>query len=138
MFEETGLNSCPIYAVSLVDDRCQSNAENQLKVIYRDPFQAADVNYTVCLSVLHSNFSNYRQLIETVELNRMFGAQRFVVYDYTTGSDVKRVLRHYEQAGILETIPWNTLPVTSYPDTPPEMIHGTPEIHYFAQVPVFL
>jgi len=83
--------------------------------------------------LLHSNYSNYRQLIETVELNLMFGAQRVVIYDMLSSPDVQLVLDSYRRDGVVETVPWNSLPLTSWDEAKP-LGDQAMQVHYFAQV----
>lgn len=78
------------------------------------------VLHTVCFSVLQSNYSNYKRLIETLEINRMFGAQRFVFYNLSSTREIQLVLESYERNGIAEVIQWTSLPVT--------------EVHYYGQL----
>ena len=62
-------------------------------------------NFTVCLPPLF-NFSDHMRLVEAIEVNRLFGAQRFVFYNYSTGSDVVKYMRSYAEDGIAMVIPW--------------------------------
>lgn len=124
----------PPHSVSLVSG-CSNTDSNLLKVI--DPEQvpaSSKVLHTVCLSVLHSNYSDYRRLIETVELSLMLGANRFIVYDLSSSPDVRLVLESYRRDGIIDIVPWNSLPVGSGPEWPPNTVVSTPEVHYFGQV----
>ena len=61
---------------------------------------------TVCVPPLHFRYNRVNKLVETVEANRLFGAQRFIFYNYTAGRDVTRVLRGYEAEGLATVVPW--------------------------------
>jgi len=91
-----------------------------------------EVNFTVCVPPPHNHFNDYRRLVEMIEVNRMFGAQRLVFYNYSTGPDVATVLRRYESEGLVSVIPWRIpLLVDTWPPGEPPV---KPEIHYFGQV----
>lgn len=64
-----------------------------------------------------------------IEMNRMFGAQRFFFYNHTTGSHVTQYMRMYEEEGIVDVIPWKLPIVTDDWRTKVE-----PQIHYFGQL----
>ena len=55
---------------------------------------------------LHFHYNRVNQLVEMMEANRLFGAQRFIFYNYTAGRDVTRVLRGYEAEGLATVVPW--------------------------------
>jgi hypothetical protein len=144
-----GTDSSP-YAVSLVS-KCSDATTNLLKVVDNGSadnvnyttndsinsrpgtFASQKVRYTVCLALLHSNYSDYKRFIETVELNRMFGARRIIVYVQSTSPDVQLVLDSYSRDGIVETIPWDSLPLTSWTENT-NLNDRTMQIHYFGQV----
>ena len=110
-------------AVSLVHDATRS-PDNMLKVQdMQSPEDKTAIpqEFTVCITIVHSNYNDFRQVVETIELNRMFGAQRIVVYDYSTGRSVLSYLKHYVKEGVVDIIKY-TLPVAE------------DEIHYFGQL----
>ena len=48
------------------------------------------------------------QLVEFIEINNLFGGQRFVFYNASCGSDFGRYLAQYEFQGLVDAvIPWN-------------------------------
>lgn len=119
------------FAVSLVifESRCRSPS-NVLRISPFDRSNGPEVNFTVCVTPLNYDFDDFRLLVEMVELNRMFGAQRVVFYNFTTGSHVVPYLRSYAQDGVVTVVPWK-LPVVT------DVQGGSatePEIHYFGQV----
>ena len=118
------------YAVSLVtlESRCIPPS-NVLRISPFDRYNDTVVNFTVCVTPLHNDFNDSRLLVEMVELNRMFGAQRVVFYNLTTGSQVVPYLRSYEEIGVVTAVPWK-LPVLTG-----AVGSGTnAEIHYYGQV----
>ena len=131
------------YAVSLVTDEHQTPS-NVLNVLSYPTGDGPEVNFTVCVTPLNHRFDDYRRVIETIELNRMFGADRFVFYNYSTGSLVTEALDSYgEESDIVWVIPWH-IPVKVKPDPlikekkPPSNKEKPPEdddeVHYYAQV----
>ena len=93
------------YAVSLVHDTCKPT--NLLRVTnnYKGD-KKHKYKFTVCGSILHKNYDNYQQLIHSIEVNMLFGADHFVFYDHSTGAKAKDVLKKYQQEGIVDVIPW--------------------------------
>ena len=118
------------YAVSLISDKC-GVADNLLKVIHYPSDYQPEVNFTVCVSPVNRHYDNYHQLVENIEVNRMFGAQRFVIYNYSTGSNFARYLASYVDDGIVEVQPWQVPVVVE--ETVPAGQTNT-EIHYYGQV----
>jgi len=118
------------YAVSLVtlESRCLPPS-NVLRISPFDRSKDPVVNFTVCVTPLNYDFNDSRLLVEMVELNRMFGAQRFVFYNFTTGSEVVPYMRSYAEDGVVTVLPWK-LPVLTDARGP----HPDPEIHYFGQL----
>ncbi|XP_060567242.1 glycosyltransferase family 92 protein F13G3.3-like [Ruditapes philippinarum] len=86
--------------------------------------------FTVCLTPLNFRYNRYYEIIEWIELNRILGAEQFIVYNYSSGSNVQNVLEYYSKRGIVKVVPWN-LPVKV--DTL-RRSSNKPEIHYFGQV----
>ena len=87
----SGADSLSLIRYLLISSECRQ-ANNFLNVVNFNLSSQPEVNFTVCFAPLNRNYDNQFQLIETVELNRMFGAQRFVIYNYSTGSHVTKNL----------------------------------------------
>ena len=124
-------NSTPPYAVSLVRDVCDVTTPNLLKVL-RPPTSTSDrVNFTVCVTPFNFRYNNYQQLVEVIEVNRMFGAGHFVFYNYSTGPFVETFLDAYRHEGLVTVVPWS-VPITV--DVWPPKKRHVPAIHYFGQL----
>lgn len=80
---------------------------------------------------MNYRFSRAFEIIEWLELNRILGAERFVVYNYSSEYNVRTVLEHYTKLGVVEVIQW---PIPLIVDTWPPST--TPQIHYFGQLAV--
>ena len=123
------MSSVP-YAVSLVKEKCQL-PNNVMKVVNNEIDMKPDQDFTVCVTPFNFQFNNANQLTEFIEANRMFGAQKFVFYNHSTGRDVDRYLGMYANTGLVEIVPWRVpVAVDVWPPDPKE----EPEIHYFAQL----
>ena len=119
------------YAVTLVRDPCDTTTPNLLPVLRPPTSRSSRVNYTVCVTPLNFRYNNYHQLVEMVEINRMFGAGHFVFYNYSTGPFVRPFFDAYRREGLVTVIPWSIpVPVDVWP---PKEGH-VPSIHYFGQV----
>lgn len=78
---------------------------------------------------LNFNYSRAYELVEWIELNRLLGAEKFTIYNYSSAPNVARVLDYYVSLGKVEVVQWR-LPIVV--DTWPKK--SVPEIHYFGQV----
>ena len=66
-----------------------------------------EYNFTVCLhKALMENYNNTAQLVEWVEVNRVFGAQHFVVYNFSSETNLLPFIDHYVKEGIMEYRRW--------------------------------
>ncbi|XP_063806560.1 beta-1,4-galactosyltransferase galt-1-like isoform X3 [Pseudophryne corroboree] len=72
------------------------------------PFSA---NFTVCISTMFGNYSNVLQFIQTMEMYRILGAQRVMIYLNNCSTQVEKVIQYYIAEGIVEVIPW---PIQQY------------------------
>ena len=64
-------------------------------------------NFTVCLSQIFNNNNNALQFVQTMEMYKIFGIQRVVIYNISSGAEVDKVMKHYVEEGTLEVIDWN-------------------------------
>ena len=54
------------------------------------------------------NVNDVEQLVKFIEINNLFGGQRFVFYKAACGSDYERYLAQYKLQGLVDAvIPWN-------------------------------
>lgn len=70
--------------------------------------------FTVCLSVMFGNYSNVLQFIQTLEMYKMLGVQKVVLYVNSCTELMRRALNIYVAEGTVEIIPW---PIESYFET---------------------
>ncbi|XP_053377892.1 uncharacterized protein LOC128547951 [Mercenaria mercenaria] len=85
--------------------------------------------FAVCLSPLYFNYSRAYELAEWIELNRILGAEKFVVYNISTSTNVDQVLGYYSRQGLVNVVQWQLpMRVSTYPKS-----KEPAEIHYFGQ-----
>jgi Glycosyltransferase family 92 len=124
------------YAVSLTHERCSTSPPNLLKVLTpsrQHGVSSTRVNFTVCVTPLNNRYDNVRQLVEMIEVNRMYGAQHFIFYNYSSGQNVTRYLKDFYGSllDVATVIPW---PLPMPVEVLPHDSNGIPEVHYYAQV----
>lgn len=65
------------------------------------------VNFTVCLhKAFINNYGNVAEFVEWIELNRLFGAQRFIIFNYTGNSTLHPYLDYYRANGMIALHQW--------------------------------
>ncbi|KAM9324227.1 uncharacterized protein PAF06_000240 [Gastrophryne carolinensis] len=62
--------------------------------------------FTVCISTMFGKFSNVLQFIQTMEMYRILGAQRVMIYLNSCSPLMEKVMQYYIRQGMLEVIPW--------------------------------
>ncbi|KAH3858929.1 hypothetical protein DPMN_101574 [Dreissena polymorpha] len=100
----------PTY-VSVVETSCQQ-ASNLIVVKGSETRKAYKRKFTVCLMPLFGNFSDVHSLVEWVELNILLGAEKFLVYHYSSAENIRCALQMYVKRNIVEIVQW-PLPVSN-------------------------
>ncbi|KAL3860062.1 hypothetical protein ACJMK2_010235 [Sinanodonta woodiana] len=126
---------CPLpndvvpYAVSIVTTKCQEPL-NSLPV--KPWMQQFDIkrNFTVCVSPLNMNYSRAYEIVEWLELNIILGADYFLIYNYSSAFNIRKVMTIYSDRGLVEVIQW---PLPMHVDTWPPS-DKIPEVTYFGQI----
>ena len=67
-------------------------------------------NMIVCVKPLHTEYNRALWFVEFIEMYRLLGADHFQFYDHTAGPEVKKILRYYEEKGLVTLLSWN-LPI---------------------------
>ncbi|GFS16549.1 UPF0392 protein F13G3.3 [Elysia marginata] len=88
------------------------------------------VEFTVCSSTVHSNYSNVAQLVEMLEMSRLLGAGRVVLYNNSIAPNVDAVLRMYIHQHQLGR---DSLEVKVHPWKLPTLMRDD-NLHYFGQM----
>ncbi len=95
-----------------------------------DKPEVGKLNFTVCISgPLHyfSNVSMVRQLVEWIEVNSLFGADHFVLYNHSgNGQILQPYVDYYSMLGRVELIQWDLAALgINDPKT---------DVYYYAQI----
>ncbi|NXR16373.1 YSNK protein, partial [Semnornis frantzii] len=69
------------------------------------------VDFTVCISTMFGNYNNVLQFIQSMEMYKILGAQKVMIYKNNCSHLMEKVLKFYMEEGIVEIIPW---PIDSY------------------------
>ena len=111
--------STPLNLLHLFDLRQASRDHQQTRRSYW-PFKPAyksehgerkkPVNFTICVKPVHSNYSNVNQLVEFIEISRILGAERFVIYVLSATDVLESCLELYVQRRLVELVPWDLVP----------------------------
>lgn len=92
-------------SVSLVEHVCDV-ATNHMRVIYNQ--QQPKRDFVVCVKALNFVEFDYSvRLIEWIELVHILGADKIVMHYLHNHENVEKVLRYYEQKGIVELVPYS-------------------------------
>ncbi|KAG2455424.1 GGTA1 galactosyltransferase, partial [Polypterus senegalus] len=63
-------------------------------------------DFTVCTSTMFNNFSNVLQLIQSLEMYRLLGARKVVIYKTSCSDQVQEVLDYYVKEGFVQLLEW--------------------------------
>lgn len=91
------------------------------------------MDFTVCVSNLFGDYNNVLQFAQTLEMYKLVGVNRVVIYNTSCGPDLDRLLKSYEQEGFVEVVPW---PIDKHLNPSRGWLfsqHGG-DIHYFGQL----
>ena len=71
-------------------------------------YQASTQEVGLCLKPIHSNYSDWFELITFVELQKILGVSKIVVYNESMSKDVSCILRYYdEQEHLISVMAWD-------------------------------
>ncbi|XP_044023273.1 glycosyltransferase family 92 protein F13G3.3-like isoform X2 [Siniperca chuatsi] len=90
-------------------------------------------NFTVCVSNLFGDYNNVLQFAQTLEMYRLLGVDRVVIYNTSCGSDLDRLLQSYSKEGFVEMVPW---PIHQHlnPSRGWLFSQSGGDVHYFGQL----
>ncbi|KAI8726377.1 glycosyltransferase family 92 protein F13G3.3 [Biomphalaria glabrata] len=72
---------------------------NSLRVLYPSSLKR---NFTVCYAILY-NFTNYKQIIQSVEFDRILGAEHFFVYNMSISNTTDALLRTISETRLADS-----------------------------------
>ncbi|KAF7201526.1 uncharacterized protein [Nothobranchius furzeri] len=90
-------------------------------------------NFTVCISTLFGKYNNVLQFAQSLEMYRLLGVNRVVIYNNSCGPDLEHLLQSYVQEGFVEMVPW---PIDKHmnPSHGWQRSQSEGDIHYFGQL----
>ena len=94
--------------ISLTANPCNVS-KNALRVTSQN---LQKVNITACVAPLTRSYQLQFQLVETMEINSMFGIQRFVFYNTSLSDRMRRYIRYYMDKNVGYIFPWNLEGIT--------------------------
>ncbi|PAA81709.1 hypothetical protein BOX15_Mlig005539g1, partial [Macrostomum lignano] len=118
------------YAVSFARSACaQPNGIHSVRPLPAEP--VGNGRIAVCVTPLNLHYDKVDELVQTFELNRLFGADWFFVYNHTTSERMTKMLANEQFARDLTILPFH----------PPVKVHVWPlppgyteDVKYYAQM----
>ncbi|XP_052438679.1 uncharacterized protein LOC127977706 [Carassius gibelio] len=89
--------------------------------------------FTICISAMY-DYKTVLNLVQSMEMFRLLGAQKVVIYKTNCDSDTQKILDYYEKKGFVEIIPW-TIKKHINVSRGWEMNKSPGQLHYFGQIP---
>jgi len=124
------------YAVTITREGCYAKHKTTLHVVqWKSPtiirkitrglIKADKANITACINPLFNTFNDANSLVEMIEVNSLFGIDKFVLYNLSSGGNIDKYVRYYVETGKLSIIQWPIFNNTSIETT---------DIHYNGQL----
>lgn len=90
-------------------------------------------NFTVCISSLFGEYDNVLQFAQTLEMYRLLGVDRVVIYNTSCSQNFNRLLQVYSEEGFLEVVPW---PIGNYLNPSHGWLFSKSggDLHYYGQM----
>ncbi|XP_061106084.1 uncharacterized protein LOC133133849 isoform X2 [Conger conger] len=92
--------------VSLLPDKVDSHIDFLPIQNQKWQEEAFPYEFTICISNLFASYNNVLQFVQTMEVYRLLGIQRVVIYNTSCGPDLEKVLHYYSEEGMLEIVQW--------------------------------
>ncbi|XP_066466976.1 uncharacterized protein [Tiliqua scincoides] len=91
------------------------------------------VQFTVCISPMHGEYNNILQFIQSMEMYKILGVDKVVIYKNSCSQLMEKVLDFYVAEGTVEIIPW---PIDSYLSVSSYWHHSLDarDIGYYGQI----
>ncbi|XP_063172269.1 beta-1,4-galactosyltransferase galt-1-like [Candoia aspera] len=64
------------------------------------------LEFTVCISTMFGEYNNVLQFVQSIELYKILGAQKVMIYKNSCSPLLEQVLEYYISEGTVEIIPW--------------------------------
>ncbi|XP_026195953.1 beta-1,4-galactosyltransferase galt-1-like [Anabas testudineus] len=72
----------------------------------REEEKTFQFDFTVCISTLYGEYNNVLQFAQTLEMYRLLGVGRVVIYNNSAGPELNRLLKTYSEEGLVEMVEW--------------------------------
>ncbi|XP_024123891.2 beta-1,4-galactosyltransferase galt-1-like [Oryzias melastigma] len=110
-----------------------ANASEHTFIPVRNKNEKIRFNFTVCVSNLFGEYNNVLQFAQTLEMHKLLGVDRVVIYNTSCGPELDRLLQGYIQEGFLEVVPW---PIDKFlkPSWGWDITKYPGDMHYFGQI----
>lgn len=104
----------------------------QFEIQNRDT-EGLQMEFTVCISTMYGEFNNVLQLVQSIEMYKILGAKKVVIYKNSCSQLMEKVLDFYVTEGTVEIIPW---PIHLYLRVSPYWHHkqDAKDIGYYGQI----
>ncbi|XP_033181722.1 beta-1,4-galactosyltransferase galt-1-like [Anabas testudineus] len=99
----------------------------------REEEKTFQFNFTVCISTLYGEYNNVLQFSQTLEMYRLLGVGRVVIYNNSAGLELNHLLHSYSEEGLVEMVEW---PIHKYLNPSHGWLfskHGG-DLHYYGQL----
>ena len=81
-------------------------ADIPLPLVYVKPNSSAvNRTFSICVPPIHT-YSNFKELIEWIELTMLLGVEHFTFYKVSMSKRMEQVLSYYSKRGLVEVLPW--------------------------------
>ncbi|KAG7254144.1 hypothetical protein CRUP_010692, partial [Coryphaenoides rupestris] len=98
----------PPYSGTYTATACHNTDATVLTIHNAEQLEDFPVFLTVCMSTVSGNYSNSLQFLQTMELYRLWGVEKVVLYlsGPRVGGFFGQVLHRYAREGFLDVLPW--------------------------------
>ncbi|XP_073418898.1 uncharacterized protein [Dendrobates tinctorius] len=98
--------NCEYNYISIQESNSTREGDNIMFKVRNHHLEPHTDNFTVCISALFGQYNNVLQMIQGIEMYRLLGASRVTIYNNSCSPAVDKILRYYNQQGIVEVVQW--------------------------------
>ncbi|TRY89265.1 hypothetical protein DNTS_031838 [Danionella cerebrum] len=136
----TATISCPIESsclnpthVALTTSDLSSTIDSFQPIRNREPPSVFPVNFTICISTMY-DYKDVLNLVESMEMFRILGAQKVAIYRTNCNPDVQKILDYYVKQNFVDIIPW-TISDHIEVSSGWRKAESQGQLHYYGQIP---
>lgn len=103
----------------------------EIKNRHAEPYP---VEFTLCISTMFGGYNNVLQFVQSMEMYKLLGIQKVVIYKTSCSPLMEKVLEFYVAEGTVEIVPW---PIASFLNVSTEwrFRENGSQIGYYGQIP---